>query len=160
MKEIPEILRENVRLLGEHLGETMALHDSDALLEKVSDIRDLAKHQNSEGKNTNDKSSLPALLSQLDDKDILPIVRAFNQFLNLANIAEQQYYSGSHTETETELVDLFSALKEQVGADVLLKTVADLSIDLVLTAHPTDSRPILSQVAARSGELILEYLIA
>lgn len=73
MGKLPERLRENVRILGDLLGETLLEHEGPALFRKVEEIRALAKSLN---KGTaSDASQLVDLLSQLEDKDILPIVR-------------------------------------------------------------------------------------
>ena len=78
MTKLPETLRENVRLLGELLGETLLKHEGEAVFSKVEEIRKLGKAINkaSEG----DSQQLVNLLDKVGDADILPIVRAFNQF--------------------------------------------------------------------------------
>src|SRR5690625_1473074 len=94
MSELPETLRDNVRLLGDLLGATIREHEGQALFDKVEEVRQLGKAAQAE----DDAAPLVDLLGQLDDAHILPIVRAFNQFLNLANIAEQEYYASAEAE--------------------------------------------------------------
>jgi phosphoenolpyruvate carboxylase len=43
MTKLPETLRENVRLLGELLGETLLKHEGAAVFAKVEAIRKLGK---------------------------------------------------------------------------------------------------------------------
>ncbi len=136
MQKLPETLRDNVRLLGELLGETIQAHEGPKLFKKVEEIRALSKNlaQSKDG----DSKPLIDLLSQLEDKDILPIVRAFNQFLNLANIADQEYFSSAEAQTEDKLEALLKDIAETTGKDELVDLAETLNIGLVLTAHPTE----------------------
>jgi len=135
MERLPERLRDNVRLLGDALGDTLLEHEGPALFKKVEEIRSLAKSIDSD---KNGNSKLVELLSQLEDKDILPITRAFNQFLNMANIADQEYFSSKEAEGDDGLEQVLTDLCEKEGKDGLLKVIENLKIDLVLTAHPTE----------------------
>ena len=136
MREIPELLRDNVRLLGDLLGETIAKHQGEELLQKVEEIRGISKQlASSEAK---DYGALTALLQGLDDKDVLPITRAFNQFLNLANIADAEYFSSAHTKNDNHLPELIQDFAGKLGNESLLEAINNLRIELVLTAHPTE----------------------
>ena len=132
MANLPETLKDNVRLLGELLGKTLHKHEGEAVYEKVEEIRALSKSLTS--RSTDDFAPLIALLESLDDKDILPITRSFNQFLNLANIADQEYFSSSAAEPLNSLTELF----KELACDNLQNIIQQLQIELVLTAHPTE----------------------
>ena len=136
MSNIPESLRENVRLLGELLGDTLLQHEGVNIFRKIEQIRNLSKAIYTE--KDGDPEALVETLNQLEDAEILPITRSFNQFLNLANIADQEY-SGS---TESEGADMLNALlaqyENELGKDKLYDVVSNLHIELVLTAHPTE----------------------
>ncbi len=136
MINLPDTLRDNVRLLGELLGETLLKHEGEAVFRKVEDIRRLGKAINADSEINS--QGVVALLDQLDDSDILPIVRSFNQFLNLANLAEQEYASSTEAEGLDTLDNLLLDHGTRMGADALLDVIRDMSIDLVLTAHPTE----------------------
>ncbi|BDX02102.1 phosphoenolpyruvate carboxylase [Marinomonas pontica] len=134
-------LRENVRLLGDCLGESMSNHLGDDFLEKVENIRLLSK----DGRQSGDSAALIQALEALDDKEIVPVARAFNQFLNLSNIAEQ--YHRVHRRRTNESLgvyhnpvgDLLSRLdKQNFTAEQMLASLQSQSIELVLTAHPTE----------------------
>ena len=134
-------LRENVRLLGDCLGESMSNHLGDDFLEKVENIRLLSK----DGRQSGDSAALIQALEALDDKEIVPVARAFNQFLNLSNIAEQ--YHRFHRRRTNESLgvyhnpvgDLLSRLdKQHFTAEQMLASLQSQSIELVLTAHPTE----------------------
>ncbi len=136
MLKLPETLRENVRLLGELLGETIHAHEGEELFSKVEGIRKLGKAITKA--DNGDSAPLVAMLSGLNDQDILPIVRAFNQFLNLANIADQEYFSSAEAEREDSLQSMILEFAEAHGKNALTEVINKLRIELVLTAHPTE----------------------
>ncbi|MGO2354899.1 MAG: phosphoenolpyruvate carboxylase [Marinomonas foliarum] len=134
-------LRENVRLLGDCLGESMSNHLGEGFLEKVENIRLLSK----DGRQSGDSAALIQALEELDDKEIVPVARAFNQFLNLSNIAEQ--YHRVHRRRTNESLgvyhnpvgDLLARLdKQNFTAEQMIDSLQSQSIELVLTAHPTE----------------------
>jgi len=136
MLMLPDTLRDNVRLLGELLGETILAHEGDELFIKVENIRKLGKAINQE--TNGDSAPLVEMLEALDDKDILPIVRAFNQFLNLANIADQEYFSSAESEREDGLKAILLECASAHPKEALIDVIRQLRIELVLTAHPTE----------------------
>jgi phosphoenolpyruvate carboxylase len=136
MTVIPESLRFNVRMLGELLGDTLLENHGPELFRKVEEIRRLGKEVNRS--DSNDATPLTKALSQLEDKDILPIARSFNQFLNLANIAEQQYFSSAESQKRDVLEETIDQLASDLGKDKLAEALTKLNIELVLTAHPTE----------------------
>ncbi|MCV2403831.1 phosphoenolpyruvate carboxylase [Marinomonas sp. C2222] len=134
-------LRENVRLLGDCLGESMSNHLGEDFLEKVENIRMLAK----DGRQTGDSTALIEALESLEDKEIVSVARAFNQFLNLSNIAEQ--YHRVHRRRTNESLgiyqnpigDLLERLAEKnFTSEQMIESLKTQSIELVLTAHPTE----------------------
>lgn len=134
-------LRENVRLLGDCLGETMSNHLGEDFLQTVEKVRQLSK----DGRHSGDSAALIEALEVLDEKDIVPVARAFNQFLNLSNIAEQ--YHRVHRRRTNESLgiyqnpvgDLLGRLsKEGFSSEQMLNALQGQSIELVLTAHPTE----------------------
>lgn len=89
MAKIDARLRENVHLLGELLGDTVREQLGTAFFDKIERIRKGAKaarRGSAEG-----AQQLAETLDSLDESELLPMTRAFNQFLNLANIAEQYH---------------------------------------------------------------------
>ncbi|MEP1593300.1 MAG: phosphoenolpyruvate carboxylase, partial [Halieaceae bacterium] len=134
-------LKGNVSLLGRILGETIAAAEGEDFLALIERIRGLSKSAR-EG----DKEQRETLLEELrglDNDQLVPVARAFAQFLNLANIADQ------HNLVSREMDPLLSASRninnslkelaeEGVSAQDIAATIADLKIELVLTAHPTE----------------------
>ncbi|WAJ36450.1 phosphoenolpyruvate carboxylase [Pseudomonas sp. GOM7] len=140
MTDIDLRLRKDVHLLGELLGETIRQQHGDAFVEKIEAIRHSAKADRS-----GDSERLGATLAGLGEEELLPVARAFNQFLNLANIAEQQHQvrrRRADEEEPFEAVVLDELLARLCGAgqdaDELARQLARLDIELVLTAHPTE----------------------
>jgi len=134
-------LRENVSFLGRILGDTMAAAEGDDFLALIEKIRGLSKGAR-EGLDE-DREALLSQLRSLDNRQLVPVARAFAQFLNLANIAEQQHLvsremahllSASHN-----LNNCFQGLADEgVATEEIYSAISDLSIELVLTAHPTE----------------------
>lgn len=140
MSSLPESLRDDVRLLGELLGASILAHQGPALFDKIEAIRHLSKALAQAGHaEATDYQPLVRALGGLADAEILPIARAFNQFLNLANIADQHYFQGAGTLPPDGLAALLAALGVSHGRANLATLLADLRIELVLTAHPTEA---------------------
>ncbi|MFW9266309.1 phosphoenolpyruvate carboxylase [Pseudomonas sp. NR3] len=141
MTDIDARLREDVHLLGELLGNTIRDQYGDTFLDKIEQIRKGAK---ADRRGSMD-AELSASLNQLSEEELLPVARAFNQFLNLANIAEQ--YQLIHRREESKpapfearvLPELLARLRaEGHSAESLARQLGRLDIELVLTAHPTE----------------------
>ncbi|MDX1539396.1 phosphoenolpyruvate carboxylase [Arsukibacterium sp.] len=134
-------LKTNVGLLGTQLGETIRQQLGDAVLERVEQIRMLSKAARQGEELQADK--LKQVLRSLSDDELLPVARAFAQFLNLANLAEQHHtisrIGHASIEKPEPLQELFSLLDEKkLDNGKVKQAVANLSIELVLTAHPTE----------------------
>ncbi|ATR82058.1 phosphoenolpyruvate carboxylase [Pseudomonas sp. HLS-6] len=133
-------LREDVHLLGELLGDTVREQYGEAFLQKIEDIRRSAKADRS-----GSAEQLSSSLDGLSEDELLPVARAFNQFLNLANIAEQYQLIRRRDADQPEpfearvLPELLDRLKKAGHSpDALARQLGKLSIELVLTAHPTE----------------------
>ena len=139
------LLRQDVRLLGQLLGQTLQEQESPVLLELVEEIRKLAKHARAGHEEQSQK--LFEKLSELDPSLLVPVARAFSHFLNLANLAEQyhrvrrrrHYQQSARTNQKATMAELLPRLERaNISHQQLLETLNTLSIDLVLTAHPTE----------------------
>ncbi len=150
--ELHPDLRENVRLLGELLGQSIQRFPGQDCYERIEELRAAAKADRRQESGSGQR--LVTLLGQLRDDELLPVTRAFNQFLNLANLAEQYHgirrKQGHPSDLMVEsLGEVFERLKAGgIDPDELHRKVADLRIEFVMTAHPTE-------VARRT--LILKY---
>ena len=82
-------LRDDVRRLGELLGDTLRTFEGSALLDRVEEVRALAKQAHS-----GDPTAFSRLSERLAEMPLdaaVPVARAFATFLTLANIAEQHH---------------------------------------------------------------------
>ena len=81
-------------------------------------------------------------MRDLDSKQLHLIARGFAQFLNLANIADQQFTTSAAMSERVGAKSIVSRtineLKATVPTSDIERALADLHIDLVLTAHPTE----------------------
>ncbi|WP_297840804.1 phosphoenolpyruvate carboxylase [Pseudomonas sp.] len=143
MADIDARLREDVHLLGELLGNTIREQRGPEFLEKIERIRKGAKAgRRGSAAGT---EQLSTSLDELSEDELLPVTRAFNQFLNLANIAEQ--YQLIHRREDPlpqpfesrVLPELLDRLKNAGHSpEALARQLGKLEIELVLTAHPTE----------------------
>ncbi|WP_176509727.1 MULTISPECIES: phosphoenolpyruvate carboxylase [Pseudomonas] len=160
MTDIDVRLREDVHVLGELLGETIRQQHGDAFLQKIEDIRHSAKADRRGA-----GEQLSSTLADLAEEDLLPVARAFNQFLNLANMAEQYQLIRRRDAGQPEpfearvLPELLARLKQAGHKDeALARQLAKLDIQLVLTAHPTEvaRRTLIQKYDAIAGQLAVQ----
>lgn len=135
-------LRDDIRLLGEILGHTLAEQDGE-LFDLVERVRQLAVRSRQQGRV--ELAELRAVLAPLDDRRLLQVARAFNQFLNLANMAEQHHRArlyrraGDGDVVEEGIADVVRRLRHAGHAPAaIVRCLTDASVELVLTAHPTE----------------------
>ncbi|MHA2939300.1 phosphoenolpyruvate carboxylase [Vibrio sp. RC27] len=141
MNETYAALKSNVRMLGKMLGDTIENADGSVILEKVETIRQLSK--SARDGNHDDHLALVEEIKNLPDDQLKPVARAFNQFLNLTNIAEQHHTISRHCDEyvcEPDAINtLFTKLSQnKISKLETAKAINELNIELVLTAHPTE----------------------
>jgi phosphoenolpyruvate carboxylase len=139
-------LRDDVRLLGGLLGDTLRQQAGQDLFDQVELIRKLAK-QARDGDQAAGQE-LNRVLESLEDHELSPVARAFTQFLNLANIAEQYHrvrrrrawqFVENKAPQQGSVEELFPRLfAKGIDAETLWENAQNLDIELVLTAHPTE----------------------
>jgi phosphoenolpyruvate carboxylase len=142
MAEIDARLREEVHLLGELLGDTISNQLGEAFLAKIELIRQGSK-AGRKGSSAGEQQ-LRETLAALSDDELLPVARSFNQFLNLANIAEQYHRIRRRRPDEAQpfddrvLAELLQRLVAGHKPEQLARQLGRVDIELVLTAHPTE----------------------
>ncbi len=139
-------LRDDVRMLGTLLGETIKEQANTALFDEVEEIRLLAKAARAGGHVESEQ--LVQKLSTLSDEALVPVARAFSQFLNLANIAEQHhrirrrrdYLRDATAEAQKGSLhhQLPQLIESGISPETLFETMSNMQIEFVLTAHPTE----------------------
>ena len=145
-KDLP--LRDDIRLLGRILGDTVREQNGEQVFETVEYIR-----QNSVRFRRNEDISarreLETTLNNLPPGEALQIIRAFGYFSHLANIAEDQHHirrtrahalSNSAPREGTMALALARAGKAGIPRERLLAFFANAMVVPVLTAHPTEVR--------------------
>jgi len=141
-----EPLREDIRLLGRLLGDTVREQEGEAVFDVVEQVRQTAVRFARNG-DPAARAELAALLDPLPRDTTQAVVRAFSYFLQLANIAEDEHHirrrrahdlAGSPPREGS----LIHALDELAGAQVSPEAIADFFahalVAPVLTAHPTE----------------------
>ncbi|HFC9208420.1 TPA: phosphoenolpyruvate carboxylase [Vibrio cholerae] len=141
MNEKYAALKSNVSMLGRLLGQTIQAADGDVILAKVETIRKLSK--SARAGNQADREMLIEEIKNLPNHQLTPVARAFNQFLNLTNIAEQYHTISRHCESHVNELDAIGSLFAKLAQKSVSKfdtaqAIRDLNIELVLTAHPTE----------------------
>jgi phosphoenolpyruvate carboxylase len=159
-------LRDDVRLLGEILGDTLRRQEGEALFARVEHVRALAKARRAGGAGTPaaEVDALAAELAGMPVHDAVPVARAFAHFLNLANVAEQHHRVRRRRAYQRDvrarpqpgsIEEALPRLAAAVPADRLHEAACALGIELVVTAHPTEiMRRTLQQKYRRIAELL------
>ena len=139
-------LREDVRLLGRLLGDTLREQEGGSAFERIEQIRQSALRFR-RGGDEGAREHLHSLLAPLDDLEATAVVRAFTFFAQLANIAEDVHHDrvrrlrdalglnpapGSLAWTLTRLE------RSGVARSRLADVLAHARVSPVLTAHPTE----------------------
>ncbi|MBV8888384.1 MAG: phosphoenolpyruvate carboxylase [Alphaproteobacteria bacterium] len=141
-------LREDIRLLGRILGDTVREQAGEAVFDTVEHIR-LNSVRFHRDEDITARRELEATLNGLPPSDALQIIRAFGFFSQLANIAEDQHHlrrTRAHTLTAaapregTMARALARARAAGVSPDDCLAFFATANVVPVLTAHPTEVR--------------------
>ena len=157
-------LRRDVRLLGNLLGRVMVEQEGEDLLAREEEIRRVSRRARESG-DPEVRAELARAVGRLDLEQQTKILRAFALFFQLANIAEQQHRVRRRRDVEREdgvpresLAEAFRRLRESGVDDAALeRPAAHVSLELVLTAHPTEAtRRTILQAQARLGGLLAE----
>jgi phosphoenolpyruvate carboxylase len=158
-----QTLRDDVRLLGNLLGQTLIALEGQGLFDTVEEVRALAKSARAGDEQAVER--LSSRLSVLPVEAAVPVARAFSHFLSLANIAERhhelrrldQFRRDPATGPEQRSIeDTFGRLRAAgITPDALFEAVCSQHVELVLTAHPTQvtRRTLLSKFALIEADL-------
>lgn len=140
MNKPQSLMHQNIKMLGDLLGQTIEEALGKEMFDLIENIRRLSKaaHEGSEESHI----ALVETLQNLSDEEFLPVAKAFNQFLNLTNTAEQYDTISPHALGKDNPVDfarVYKNLKKNnLSNEDIVNTIENISIDLVLTAHPTE----------------------
>lgn len=145
-REATEPMREDIRLLGTILGDTVREQSGEAVFDLVERARvESFRVRRSEI----DRSELAGLFDDIDIHQAIPVIRAFTHFALLANVAEDihrerrraVHVAAGEPPQDSSLAATYLKLE---SADLDAATVADALtgalVSPVITAHPTETR--------------------
>lgn len=148
-------IRDDVRLLGNILGETLISQEGQALFDLVEQVRGIAKSSRLDSEY--DGKALSSLLAGLPADQVLHLARAFSHFLSLANIAEQHHQTRNNRSVKGSVFSgvLAGLLNQGADQQSIADVVSGMSIGLVMTAHPTEiTRRTMTQKYHRIASLL------
>ena len=141
-------LRSDVRKLGDLLGQSLARQDGEALLNLVELVRKSVREGTGED-----------LLKSISTADSVKLVRAFNVYFNLANVAEQVHRSrvlsqerisgGSWLSRAVDHILEAKKTGNDFSESEIRKWLENFQVRPVFTAHPTEAarRSVLSRLS-------------
>ncbi len=142
-------IREDVRLLGNILGEVIQQQAGVPIFELEEQTRELAKIRR-RGSDATAQAQLIALVGQMSLPEQELITRAFAAYFELINLAEEHHRARvlrererlAHPEPLAESILAAVAALHQAGVaeESVAHLLARLHIELVFTAHPTEAK--------------------
>ncbi|MEY4730980.1 MAG: hypothetical protein RL020_2138 [Pseudomonadota bacterium] len=139
-------LRDDIRLLGKLLGDTLRDQEGDETFALIETIRQTAvryrKHADVE-----ERRQMESVLNQLSNSNTISVVRAFAYFSHLANIAEDLHHNRRRRAhlvagSEAQVGSMARALTQIKAAGVETSAVQKFFnsalVSPTLTAHPTE----------------------
>ena len=157
-------LRRDVRLLGDLLGRVMVEQEGVELLAREEEIRHVSRRARETG-DPDVRAELAQAVAALDLDQQTKILRAFTLYFQLANIAEQHHRIRRRRDVargdgapRESLADAIARLREAgVDDEALAAAAAHVSLELVITAHPTEAtRRTILRSQARLGALLAD----
>ena len=143
-----EFLRRDVKLLGNMLEEVLVSQEGEELVKAIGRIRDLAKALGDD----HDAQVAKALEEEITILDLparKKMIRAFTVYFHLVNVAEQNFKIRRRKQYQLEeawvaqpmsIEHAVESLKHnQIDAKTIQEAMRTLSLELVTTAHPTES---------------------
>jgi len=143
-------LRDDVRYLGNILGNVIKQQEGINLFRLVEDIRRLSKANTA---NTNKKKSYKKLsnkIKNLSPINLFKLTRAFTHFMNFINIAESidgarkldEYENKNQIDSNKNIFieEIFEGFfkNRKISNNKIYDIAKNLNIGIVLTAHPTE----------------------
>ena len=147
-EQMPPSLRDEVRLVGELLGQVIAEQAGDSLLADVEQLRLTVIRARTEGDlRGRHLQAADALVSSwsLDRAEL--VARAFTCYFHLINLAEERFRARALREPDHSaqapqdaLAAALADVRGELGNDGLTELLGSLQVCPVFTAHPTEAR--------------------
>src|SRR3954453_14578060 len=158
-------LKDDIRLLGRILGDTLREQEGEETFALIERIRQTAIRFRRDG-DLQARRELESILAQLSPADTVSVVRAFTYFSQLSNIAEDlhrnrerraHHVAGFPPQQGSIELALARAAEAGVTDSELARFFQDALISPVLTAHPTEvQRKSILDCHLEIGRLITE----
>lgn len=137
-------LRERVAALGAAFGDILRANALPGTYENVERIRLLTRAWRA-SRDPADEAKIDAALDALSSDEALEVMRAFGQYLKLVNLAEQLHRERRRRERlltgappQHGSLEWFALHLEGLEPDDVARTIGEIDVELVLTAHPTE----------------------
>jgi phosphoenolpyruvate carboxylase len=147
-RQMPRALREEVRLVGELLGQVIAEHGGDSLLADVELLRTTvirARTERDVARGFEEQADATVSSWSLDRAE--EVAHAFTCYFHLVNLAEERYRARALREAEQgsdgpaeAMSAALETVRHEVGDSGVAALLAELRIHPVFTAHPTEAR--------------------
>ncbi len=160
--EKDQALREDVHVLGTLVGEMLAEQQGVEFLQQVEAVRRAAIRRREHYADAT--AELDALLNGMDVADAGLLVRAFTTYFQVVNLAEKvhrirrrrDYLRRGEKAQPGGLLAVLQELKS-CSLDEVMEVLDGLSIEPVMTAHPTEST---RRTLLEKEQMILRMLVA
>jgi phosphoenolpyruvate carboxylase len=160
-----DALAREVRLLGALLGQVIAEQAGEEILDIVERVRKLTIDIRKNPSSTR-QLGLRAILEELPDEQLEPVIKAFSLYFHLTNLAEEKHRvrrvrSRARTSLHGQEGSIEAAVRKLLAEDepeAIQRLFDSLSIGLVLTAHPTEARRRTMLVALRRTFSLIDRL--
>ena len=144
-----KLLREDIRYLGNILGDVIKEQEGIKFFNLVEKVRKLSKANKINLKNKNSFKKLVKTVRNSNPIDTLRLTRAFTHLINFINLAESIDTSRNLDEYETKrknlkynifIEEIFEKLfkNKKISNNKIYNLAKNLDIGIVLTAHPTE----------------------
>jgi len=143
-------LRDDVRLLGNILGKVIKKQEGDRFFNLVERIRLLSKANIKNKDNKKRFKKIETEIQKLNPEKVFKLSRAFTHFMNFINLSESLDASRKLDEFENSKIkednknifieEIFESLfkNKKISKNKIYNIAKNLSIGIVLTAHPTE----------------------
>jgi phosphoenolpyruvate carboxylase len=145
-REATEPMREDIRLLGAMLGDTVREQNG----AEVFDLVERARVESFRVRRSEiDRAQLATMFTGIDIHRAIPVIRAFSHFALLANVAEdihrerrrEVHVAAGEAPPESTLAATYRKLDAAgLSADEVADALRGALVSPVITAHPTETR--------------------
>ena len=145
-REATEPMREDIRLLGAILGDTVREQNGD----EVFDLVERARVESFRVRRSEiDRGELAAMFDGIDIHHAIPVIRAFTHFALLANVAEDIHrerrraihVASGEPPQDSSLAATYRKLDSaELDPATVVDALAGALVSPVITAHPTETR--------------------